>query len=265
MPRERGRVGNRVGTNRDYPVITESDRLWERARGLIPAGTQTLAKGPGQFVRGGPPKRPAAKKPGHSRWKFLTATAIATVPAGLESKVEDVLLQMMSGAIEVLNDAGCALVGGETAELPGMYSGKDYDLAGFAVGVVEKGRIIDGSKVVEGDVLIGLASSGPHSNGYSLIRKVLSVSAASFKQHIGVRTLIDHLLEPTRIYVKSLLALITELPVSALAHITGGGIVENLPRVLPDTAKAIIRTGGWTRPPVFDWLQNGGAIADAEM
>jgi phosphoribosylformylglycinamidine cyclo-ligase len=161
--------------------------------------------------------------------------------------------------------AGAALVGGETAEMPGMYHGEDYDLAGFCVGVVEKERIIDGSRVQSGDVLLGLASSGPHSNGYSLIRKVIEVSKADLGGDFHGRSLGDTLLEPTRIYVKSLLALSAELPVSALAHITGGGIVENLPRVLPDNAKAVIHTAGWTRPPVFDWLQSNGGISDAEM
>jgi phosphoribosylformylglycinamidine cyclo-ligase len=161
--------------------------------------------------------------------------------------------------------AGAALVGGETAEMPGMYQGGDYDLAGFCVGVVEKERIIDGSRVQAGDVLLGLASSGPHSNGYSLIRKVIEVGEADLGRDFHGRSLGDVLLEPTRIYVKSLLALIAELPVSALAHITGGGIVENLPRVLPDDAKAVVHTGSWARPPVFDWLQRGGGIADGEM
>jgi len=173
--------------------------------------------------------------------------------------------QVVEGIADGCRQAGAALIGGETAEMPGMYHGKDYDLAGFCVGVVEKERIIDGSRVQDGDVLLGLASSGPHSNGYSLIRKVIEVAKADLGRDFHGRSLGDSLLEPTRIYVKSLLALIAELPVSALAHITGGGIVENLPRVLPDTAKAIIHTSGWTRPPVFDWLQHGGAIADAEM
>ncbi|MDE2235072.1 MAG: phosphoribosylformylglycinamidine cyclo-ligase [Gammaproteobacteria bacterium] len=161
--------------------------------------------------------------------------------------------------------AGCALVGGETAELPGMYSGKDYDLAGFAVGVVEKSRIIDGSLVAEGDVLIGLASSGPHSNGYSLIRKLLSVSAAPIKQRIGERALIDHLLEPTRIYVRSLLKLMQKVPVHALAHITGGGLLENIPRVLPSGLGAGLDTGSWQHPEIFEWLQQHGDIAAREM
>jgi phosphoribosylformylglycinamidine cyclo-ligase len=177
----------------------------------------------------------------------------------------EVAAAVVSGIGRGCELAGAALVGGETAEMPGMYHGEDYDLAGFCVGVVEKERIIDGSRVQAGDVLLGLASSGPHSNGYSLIRKVIEVTGADLGQDFHGRSLGDNLLEPTRIYVKSLLALIAELPVSALAHITGGGIVENLPRVLPDTAKAIIHTNAWTRPPVFDWLQQGGAIADTEM
>jgi phosphoribosylformylglycinamidine cyclo-ligase len=177
----------------------------------------------------------------------------------------EVAAAVVSGIGRGCELAGAALVGGETAEMPGMYHGEDYDLAGFCVGVVEKERIIDGSRVQTGDVLLGLASSGPHSNGYSLIRKVVEVTKADLGQDFHGRSLGDSLLEPTRIYVKSLLALIAELPVSALAHITGGGIVENLPRVLPDTAKALIHTSAWTRPPVFDWLQHGGAIADAEM
>jgi len=161
--------------------------------------------------------------------------------------------------------AGAALVGGETAEMPGMYHGGDYDLAGFCVGVVEKDKIIDGTQVRPGDVLIGLASSGPHSNGYSLIRKVIEVSGADLRQNFHGRSLGDTLLEPTRIYVKSLLALIAEVPVLALAHITGGGIVENLPRVLPDECRAVIDVRSWQRPPVFDWLQKTGNIAAAEM
>ncbi len=161
--------------------------------------------------------------------------------------------------------AGAALVGGETAEMPGMYHGEDYDLAGFCVGVVEKDAIIDGSGVKAGDVLLGLASSGPHSNGYSLIRKVIEVSMADLDQDFHGRTLGETLLEPTRIYVKSLLALMAELPVAALAHITGGGIVENLPRVLPNNVKAVIHTASWTWPPVFDWLQRSGAITEHEM
>jgi phosphoribosylformylglycinamidine cyclo-ligase len=161
--------------------------------------------------------------------------------------------------------AGAALVGGETAEMPGMYQDGDYDLAGFCVGVVEKERIIDGSQVRGGDVLLGIASSGPHSNGYSLIRKVITVSRTDLHQAFHGRSLGDTLLEPTRIYVKSLLALIADVPVLALAHITGGGITENLPRVLPDHCRAVIHTRSWQRPPVFDWLQSAGGIAAMEM
>lgn len=172
---------------------------------------------------------------------------------------------VMSGIGRGCELAGAALVGGETAEMPGMYHGEDYDLAGFCVGIVEKERIIDGSRVQAGDILLGLASSGPHSNGYSLIRKVLEFSKTDLELDFHGRSLGATLLKPTRIYVKSLLALLAEIPVSALAHITGGGILENLPRVLPDDTKAIIHTSSWSRPPVFDWLQYNGAIADTEM
>ncbi|MDE2090941.1 MAG: phosphoribosylformylglycinamidine cyclo-ligase [Gammaproteobacteria bacterium] len=161
--------------------------------------------------------------------------------------------------------AGCALVGGETAELPGMYAGKDYDLAGFAVGVVEKSKIIDGSQVVAGDVIIGLASSGPHSNGYALIRKILSVSAASFKQRIAERALIEHLLEPTRLYVQPLLKLIGSVSAHALAHITGGGLLENIPRVMPAGLGVTLDSNSWTQPVIFDWLQKQGNISKKEM
>ncbi|MGD9861423.1 phosphoribosylformylglycinamidine cyclo-ligase [Marinobacterium iners] len=161
--------------------------------------------------------------------------------------------------------AGAALVGGETAEMPGMYEGDDYDLAGFCVGVVEKSEIIDGSKVQVGDALIGLASSGPHSNGYSLIRKILEVANADIQQPMGDKTLADALLEPTRIYVKSILKLIRESQVNALSHITGGGLLENIPRVLPASAKAVIDIDSWTLPPVFQWLQAEGNVDAREM
>ncbi|PIE43796.1 MAG: phosphoribosylformylglycinamidine cyclo-ligase [Gammaproteobacteria bacterium] len=161
--------------------------------------------------------------------------------------------------------AGCALVGGETAEMPGMYAGEDYDLAGFCVGVVEKANIIDGSKVKAGDVLIGLKASGPHSNGYSLIRKILEVSNTDLDTPIGDANLADALLEPTRIYVKPLLNLMKTLPVHALAHITGGGLPENLPRVLPEKTKAVIDTTSWAIPEVFKWLQQAGNVKQDEM
>jgi phosphoribosylformylglycinamidine cyclo-ligase len=161
--------------------------------------------------------------------------------------------------------AGCALVGGETAELPGMYQGEDYDLAGFSVGVVEKAKIIDGSKVKDGDLLIGLASSGPHSNGYSLIRKILAVSGASFEQRLEGRSLIDRLMEPTRIYVKPLLKLLDQVPVHAFAHITGGGLTENIPRVLPEGLGVEIDSKSWPRPAIFEWLMQEGNVALPEM
>lgn len=161
--------------------------------------------------------------------------------------------------------AGAALVGGETAEMPGMYAGDDYDLAGFCVGVVEKSDIIDGSKVQAGDTLIGLASSGPHSNGYSLIRKILEHAQTSLDMDIGGVPLADALLEPTRIYVKSILSLIKHSQVKALSHITGGGLTENIPRVLPTGTKAVIDTSSWEMPPVFQWLQQAGNITSTEM
>ena len=161
--------------------------------------------------------------------------------------------------------AGCALTGGETAEMPGMYAEGDYDLAGFAVGIVEKSRILQPDRVQVGDVLLGLASSGPHSNGYSLIRKVLEVSGAPLDQALGDTDLGDALIAPTRIYVKALLALLGQVEVHALAHITGGGLTENLPRVLPTHSCARISLDSWRPPPVFDWLQAAGNIAREEM
>ncbi len=162
--------------------------------------------------------------------------------------------------------AGCALVGGETAEMPDMYTGKDFDLAGFCVGVVEADQIIDGSRVAVGDALIGLDSSGPHSNGFSLIRKVLEVAGARPEEiSVGNGTLAEALLAPTRIYVKSLLKLIASCPVNAVAHITGGGLLENLPRVLPPQTRAVLNTNSWTLPPVFAWLQQAGNIHTTEM
>ncbi|QJQ98666.1 phosphoribosylformylglycinamidine cyclo-ligase [Halomonas sp. PGE1] len=179
----------------------------------------------------------------------------------------DIATDVVSGIGEGCEQAGCALVGGETAEMPGMYEGSDYDLAGFCVGVVEKSEILDGSKVAEGDVLLGIASSGPHSNGYSLIRKILEVSGASLDADIGGMALGDALMAPTRIYVKPLLSLIREsgVPVHALSHITGGGLTENLPRVLPDSLAAKVDVTSWARPAVFDWLQQQGNVAEEEM
>lgn len=161
--------------------------------------------------------------------------------------------------------AGCALVGGETAEMPGMYEGEDYDLAGFCVGVVEKSEIIDGSTVQRGDVLLGIASSGPHSNGYSLIRKILERSNADLASTMGDVTLGEALLTPTTIYVKALLSLFSAVRVKALSHITGGGLLENLPRVLPENCNAAIDTRSWEWPPVFQWLQDNGNVEEREM
>jgi len=177
----------------------------------------------------------------------------------------DVAEQVIKGIGKGCELAGAALVGGETAEMPGMYQPGDYDLAGFCVGVVEKSQLIDGQKVRPGDQLIGLASSGPHSNGYSLIRKILETRNADIRQTFGDSTLGETLLQPTRIYVKSLLALMQQIEVHALAHITGGGIVENLPRVLPDGCKAIVRQNAWQRPEIFRWLQTQGGVQDPEM
>lgn len=161
--------------------------------------------------------------------------------------------------------AGAALVGGETAEMPGMYNDGDYDLAGFCVGIVEKDQIIDGSRVKLGDQLIGIASSGPHSNGYSLIRKVLSHANAALDQDFHGQTLGAALLKPTRIYVKSLLTLLETVPVHALAHITGGGLTENIPRVIPNNLNASIDRASWTFPDIFTWLQTQGNISDTDM
>ncbi len=172
---------------------------------------------------------------------------------------------IISGIAKGCELAGCALTGGETAEMPGMYKGDDYDLAGFSVGIVEKSKILQGDKVKAGDVLLGLASSGPHSNGYSLIRKVIEVSNADLESDLDGQSLGEALLQPTRIYVKPLLSLMKEIDVHALAHITGGGLTENIPRVLPANTAAHIDTGSWPRPAVFRWLQENGNISSEEM
>ena len=161
--------------------------------------------------------------------------------------------------------AGCALIGGETAEMPGFYPEGEYDLAGFAVGVVEKSQIIDGSKVKPGDVVLGLASSGPHSNGFSLIRKIVEVSGASWDMPFDGATLADRLMEPTRIYCKQVANVMKKVPIHAMAHITGGGLVENVPRVLPEGTQVVIHRDSWKRPAIFDWLQKEGNVAEDEM
>lgn len=161
--------------------------------------------------------------------------------------------------------AGCALIGGETAEMPSMYPDGEYDLAGFAVGAVEKSKIIDGSKIQPGDVILGLASSGIHSNGFSLVRKIIEVAKPDLNADFHGRSLGDALMAPTRIYVKPLLALMAAMEVKGMAHITGGGLVENVPRVLGDKLTAVLHKDAWTLPPLFTWLQQHGGVADAEM
>jgi phosphoribosylformylglycinamidine cyclo-ligase len=173
--------------------------------------------------------------------------------------------RLIAGIVEGCVQAGCALVGGETAEMPGMYHGEDYDLAGFCVGIVEKEAIIDGSATRAGDVVLGLPSSGPHSNGFSLIRTILRVAGADLEMPLDGVSLVDLLMAPTRIYVKPLLNLIAQLPVHGLAHITGGGLVENIPRVLPQGLEVVLERKSWRREAVFDWLQRQGQVADAEM
>jgi len=177
----------------------------------------------------------------------------------------DTAAAVVSGIGKGCELSGCALVGGETAEMPGMYHGEDYDLAGFCTGIVEKSEIIDGSKVQAGDALIGVASSGPHSNGYSLIRKIIEVSNADLEADLDGRPLKDALLEPTKIYVKSVLQLIKDVQVNALSHITGGGLLENIPRVLPEQTKAVIDKNSWQLPAVFNWLQEKGNVEITEM
>jgi phosphoribosylformylglycinamidine cyclo-ligase len=177
----------------------------------------------------------------------------------------DVAEAVIRGIAEGCELAGAALVGGETAEMPGMYHGDDYDLAGFCVGVVERDGIIDGSRTAAGDVIIGLPSSGPHSNGYSLIRKLITVAGANDRTQVDGKLLFDRLLTPTRIYVKSLLALAKKVGVKGFAHITGGGLTDNIPRVLPDGFEVILQRRSWARDPVFDWLAATGRITAAEM
>lgn len=172
---------------------------------------------------------------------------------------------VVSGIAKGCEESGCALLGGETAEMPGMYPDGEYDLAGFAVGAVEKSQIIDGSKIVPGDVVLGLASSGIHSNGYSLVRKIISVANPDLEADFHGRKLADVLMAPTRLYVKPLLALMASMEVKGLVHITGGGLVENIPRVLQDNLTAVLDGSSWTMPPLFKWLQQHGGVADAEM
>jgi phosphoribosylformylglycinamidine cyclo-ligase len=181
----------------------------------------------------------------------------------------EIASEVIKGIAEGCARAGCALIGGETAEHPGAFVPGEYDLAGFAVGVVEKTRAIDGRNIVAGDALIGLASSGPHSNGFSLIRRILETARADLREPVaavtGAQSLGDVLLEPTRIYVKPVLSLLSTLEVKGMAHITGGGLLENTHRMFPDGLSARIDRMSWPRPPIFDWLQRAGNIEDEEM
>ncbi|MGZ5225775.1 MAG: phosphoribosylformylglycinamidine cyclo-ligase, partial [Burkholderiales bacterium] len=173
--------------------------------------------------------------------------------------------EVVKGIAAGCERAGCALIGGETAEMPGMYTPGEYDLAGFAVGVVEKTRIVDGSTIQPGDALLGLASDGAHSNGYSLIRKILAATRANLDERLGSQTLADLILAPTRIYVKPVLQLLQSVPVKGMAHITGGGLVENVPRVLAENLSARIDRTTWTMPALFEWLKEAGNVNDHEM
>ena len=177
----------------------------------------------------------------------------------------DVAETVINGIAQGCSLAGCSLIGGETAEMPGMYQSGDYDLAGFCVGVVEKDDVITGQNVTEGDALIALASSGCHSNGYSLVRKIIDDTNQDLSKKLDDKTLLELLIEPTRIYVKQILGLINEVPVKAIAHITGGGLTENIPRVIPDNLSVEIDTKSWELPPIFNWLQEKGNIEPQEM
>jgi phosphoribosylformylglycinamidine cyclo-ligase len=177
----------------------------------------------------------------------------------------DVAASVIKGIVEGCVLAGAALVGGETAEMPGIYHGADFDLAGFCVGIVEKDRIIDGSQTRVGDVVIGLPSSGPHSNGYSLVRKLIAHAHATASTLLEGEPLYDRLLAPTRIYVKPLLALLAAVPVHGLAHITGGGLLDNIPRVVPEGLEVVLKRSAWPDDPVFRWLKSTGNLDDTEM
>ena len=179
----------------------------------------------------------------------------------------EIAASVIEGIAEGCRQSSAALIGGETAEMPGMYGKGDYDLAGFCVGVVEKQKIIDGSKVKTGDAMIAIGSSGPHSNGYSLVRKIIEVSGADIRTTFGTqnKSLADALLAPTRIYVKAIHALLPEFDIHAMAHITGGGLLENIPRVLPEKAQAVIDKNNWQLPAIFQWLQQNGNVESNEM
>ena len=177
----------------------------------------------------------------------------------------DVAARVIAGIAQGCEQANCALIGGETAEMPDMYPPGEYDLAGFAVGAVERDRIVDGRSIEPGDTVIGLASSGPHSNGYSLVRRIVARAEADLGADLAGTSLGAALMAPTRIYVRSLLGLLAQVPVKGMAHITGGGLTENIPRVLPDTVQVVVSQSAWPLPPVFAWLRDAGNIAVAEM
>ena len=172
---------------------------------------------------------------------------------------------VVKGIASGCEQSGCALIGGETAEMPGMYPSGEYDLAGFAVGVVEKSKIITGSTIKAGDAVLGMASSGAHSNGYSLVRRIIAEKKVDLSTKLDDKTLSDLILAPTRLYVKPMLKLMEKITVKGMAHITGGGIVDNVPRVLAENLTAHIDGKSWPRPPLFQWLQQQGNVAEAEM
>jgi phosphoribosylformylglycinamidine cyclo-ligase len=177
----------------------------------------------------------------------------------------DTAATVVGGIAKGCELSGCALIGGETAEMPGMYPPGEYDLAGFAVGAVEKSKIITGNTIIPGDVVLAIGSSGAHSNGYSLVRKIIERSGAKPSDDLGGRSLGDVVMAPTEIYVKPLLKLISEIDVKGMAHITGGGLVDNVPRVLPENTQAVLHRDSWQMPELFRWLQMKGGVADAEM
>ena len=177
----------------------------------------------------------------------------------------DTAATVVGGIAKGCELSGCALIGGETAEMPGMYPPGEYDLAGFAVGAVEKSKIITGATIVPGDTVLAIGSSGAHSNGYSLVRKIIERAGAKPSDDLGGRPLGDVVMAPTEIYVKPLLKLISEINVKGMAHITGGGLVDNVPRVLPENTQAVLHRDSWQMPELFRWLQMKGGVADAEM
>ncbi len=189
---------------------------------------------------------------------FLDYFACGKLEVGVAARV-------VGGIAKGCELAGCALIGGETAEMPGMYPPGEYDLAGFCVGAAEKSRLISGSDVRPGDVVLGLASSGVHSNGYSLVRKIIERAADRLPSTLDGMDFRDAVMQPTRIYCKPVLALLQDTPVKAMAHITGGGLVENIPRVLPDGTQCVLRRAAWRQPEVFDWLQREGGVPESEM